>query len=226
MSVRLPIARATLVGAALCATVVTAGCSDSGNGKASGSTPTSTPSGSSGAPTAASGPNGHGHSNSTSANGASNSPRGHARSGGTPKLSVVPAVKTRTLPPVPIHSTAAFGGGVSARVTRVAEQKQTDQGPGVIAGAPAVAFTLRFANNSEKSISVNTVNVTATYGHSSPAVPANMSSNQPLRNDIKPGATATGVYAFVIPRADREKVALAVWYAQGKPTVVFSGSVS
>jgi hypothetical protein len=139
---------------------------------------------------------------------------------------VVPSVKAVTRAPVPIKSPAPFGGGVSARVMKVADQKQTDQGPGVIAGAPSVAFTLKFTNNSGKSISVNTVNVTATYGHDAPAPPANLSSDRPLHSLIKPGATATGVYAFVIPKANRGKVSLAVWYAQGKPTVVFSGSVS
>lgn len=141
-------------------------------------------------------------------------------------MSVVPSVNTRTLPPVPMSSPAAFGGGVSARVTKAVDQKQTDQGPGVIARARAVAFTLRFTNHSGKPISVNTVNVTATYGHGSPAVPANLSSNEPLHNHIRPGGTATGVYAFVIPKANRGRVSLAVWYAQDKPTVVFSGSVS
>jgi hypothetical protein len=127
---------------------------------------------------------------------------------------------------VPITSPAAFGGGVSARVTKVADQTQTDQGRGVITGAPAVAFTVQFSNHSNKPVSVNTVNVTATYGNGTPAVPANVSSNQPLRNDLKPGGTASGVYAFAIPKSDRHKVSLMVWYAQGQPTVVFSGPVA
>lgn len=202
-----------LASAALFVAAVTAGCSHSAKTDAAASPPTQTPTRSSGSPIG-------------SAGSSSSSPPGHVNSSGKPKLSVVPSVQVRTMPPVPISAPAAFGGGVSARVTKVADQKQTDQGPGVIAGAPAVAFTLEFTNHSGKPISVNTVNVTATYGHGAPAVPANLSSNRPLRNDIKSGGTATGVYAFVIPRADRAKVSLAVWYAQGKPTVVFSGAVS
>lgn len=202
-----------LVLGALSAVAVTAGCTHSAKNDAAASTPTPTPARSSGSPIG-------------SARSSSSPPRSHVNSSDKPKMSVVPSVKTRTLPPVPINSPAAFGGGVSARVTKVADQKQTDQGPGVVAGAPAVAFTLEFTNNSGKPISVNTVNVTATYGHGSPAVPANQSSNEPLRNDVKAGGTAKGVYAFVIPKADRARVALAVWYAQGKPTVVFSGAVS
>ena len=140
--------------------------------------------------------------------------------------SVVPSIAISTRPAVPFASTGDFGGGVTVKVTKMADQTSSDSGPGTIKGQPAVAFTLAFTNKSGRTISVNTVNVTATYGSAhTPASPANSSSNTPLSGQVKPGDTATGVYAFAIPKADRDDVSLQLWYAQGQPVVVISGAV-
>lgn len=141
--------------------------------------------------------------------------------------SVVPSAAVTTKPAVPFSSAASFGGGVSVKVTKIADQTSSDTGPGTIKGEPAVAFTLSFRNDSGAAISVNTVNVTATYGSSdTPASSANSSSNAPFAGTVKPGGTATGVYAFAIPKNARGDVTLQLWYAQGKPVVVISGTVS
>jgi hypothetical protein len=134
-------------------------------------------------------------------------------------------VKVTTLAPVPITAPADFGGGVSVKVTKIADQSVTDTGPGSIKGQPAVAFTIQLSNQSKTTVSVNTVNVTAGYGNGSPASPVNESTNPPFKGEVKPGSTALGVYAFAIPTTERDKVSISLWYAQGQPTVVFSGPV-
>lgn len=128
---------------------------------------------------------------------------------------------------MPFSSPGNFGDGVSVTVTKIVDQTSSDTGPGTIQGQPAVAFTLSFRNGSKAPISVNSVNVTATYGSAdTPASPANSSSNVPLSGTVKPAGTASGVYAFAIPKSARAAVTLQLWYAQGKPVVVISGRVS
>jgi hypothetical protein len=135
----------------------------------------------------------------------------------------VPSVHATTLAPVALRATAQFGGGVSAQVAQIADQKVSDTGPGNIVGQPAVAFTIEIRNQSKNNVSLSTVNVTATYGSGTPASPANSASNSAFKGSVKPGGLAKGTYAFAIPTKDRDRVAVSIWYTQGKPTVVFSG---
>lgn len=157
-------------------------------------------------------------------------PKASASGAGTsssPKVSLVPSVAISTKPAVPFSAPGDFGGGVTVKVTKSTDQTSSDTGPGSIKGQAAVAFTLAFTNGSGQVVPVDTVNVTASYGSANtPASPVNASTNSPLSGRIKPGATATGVYAFAIPKDERTDVTLQLWYAQGKPVVVFSGSVS
>lgn len=183
----------------------------------------------SGASSSQTAPSGQPGSTSTPGASASSSSSASGSKTKTPNstsLSVVPSLPEKTLPPVPLTAVANFGGGVSIKVTQIANQTSSDTGPGTIKGQAAVAFTLQLRNESKTTVSVNTVNVTAGYGAGTPASPVNLSSNPPFKGQVKPGGMATGVYAFAIPTTDRSHVSLTLWYAQGKPTVVFSGSAA
>ncbi len=91
-------------------------------------------------------------------------------------------------------------------------------------GQPVVTFTLQLRNSSSTPISTNTVQVQVTYGAGHvPAVPANHATTTPFSGTLKPGDSATGTYAFAIPTNQQNDVTVAVWYAQGKPTVLLTG---
>jgi hypothetical protein len=132
---------------------------------------------------------------------------------------------TKTAAPVPLASPAALPGNVTLQITNTAVGKVTGSGPGVIAGAAQVAFTLQFVNSSSRPFSIDTVQVNATYGSSStPAVPV-AAATKAFHGTLQSGASASAVYAFAIPASGRDDVAVTAWYAQGAPTVLFRGAV-
>jgi hypothetical protein len=142
-----------------------------------------------------------------------------------PPLSTVPTLPGTTEPPTPLKSTATFGGGVSVHVTNIDYGTVTGSGPGVISGQPAVTFTLQITNDSPATIKIDTVQVNVTYGpDSTPAVPSNAQSTQPFSGSLAAGKSATGTYAFSIPVPEQNDVSMTVWYNQGQPTVVLTGS--
>lgn len=215
---RLAAQRVTYGTAALCVAFVAACSSSDGPTVASESTP-------SGASTPVATSAGSSPSMSPPAGGSKRQSSGHASSGSGP-LSVVPthpAAPTKS--PVPIHSMAPFGGGVSARIVHVAHGTSSGNGPGEIAGQPQVTLTVVIKNGSPKSVPVDTVQVTATYANHQPAVPSNDENDRPLAGELKPGRSTTGTYSFVIPTAEQKQVTVAIWYRQDKPTLLFQGSV-
>lgn len=136
----------------------------------------------------------------------------------------IPAVGVRTLPARPLTAQVPFGTGVSVRVTRITHGTVTDTGPGALTGRPTVVFHLELANGSPKTVLVNTVQVTASYGNSdTPAVPAN-GTTEPFAGSLAAGKSTSGSYAFAVPVAGRERVDLTVSYRQGVPTVLLRGS--
>jgi hypothetical protein len=155
---------------------------------------------------------------------------GHATSSHPGTGSVLSTVATQpatTLPATPIKATADFGSGVSAHVTKIADEKVTDTGPGIISGVPAAAFTIQLVNDSKATVSLSNVQVTASYGSDeTPASEANLSKARGFKGSMAPGATATGTYSFAIPTTDRSNVQVSIWYAPGQPTVLFTGAAS
>jgi hypothetical protein len=143
----------------------------------------------------------------------------------TGKPSPVPSAKSATASPVPLSSPAALPGDITLRVTDTKTGKVSGQGPGVINGAAQVAFTLEFKNSSSRPFNMNTVEVNVTYGTADTPAAAVPSASKPFHGTLRPGATASAVYAFAIPTSEQDDVALTAWYKQGQPTVLFQGSV-
>lgn len=127
------------------------------------------------------------------------------------------------LPRVPITATAAFGGGISARVARTAAIVVSAHGPGEVSG-PAVAVTIAITNRSEAAIALDSVNVTAAYGAGAPASPFETKPAAPLRGSLASNATRSGVYVFMIPSTQRSNVTVAVSYSPGHPIAVLQGA--
>jgi hypothetical protein len=141
-------------------------------------------------------------------------------------MSTVAAVPAPTLPAVALRSPASYGTGLKARILSIRQGKVTDTGPGALTGKAAVTFTLSLSNDSRSRVDLDTVQVTATFGAAqTPGAPANTSTTRPVTGTLKPGAATKGTYAFALPHANDRQVRVTVWYAQGKPTVAFSGNV-
>jgi hypothetical protein len=137
--------------------------------------------------------------------------------------STVPTQPATTLPAAPLTASAAFGGGVSAKVSQISNETVTDTGPGIISGVPASAFTIVLTNGSKGAVSLNNVQVTASYGADTPASEANLSKGRGFKGSLAAGATATGTYSFAIPTTARNDVQLTIWYTPGQPTLLFTG---
>ncbi len=142
-----------------------------------------------------------------------------------PTLSAVPAVVTETKAAVAMTAASAFGHRVTARIVGHTAGTTVAHGPGQIAGAPSVSFTISIENGDDKPVPLDGVTVTASYGPS--ALPATLSDDSAtFHGPLRAGATATGTYTFDIPVEERRAVTLTVSYLPSEPTVVFTGSVA
>jgi hypothetical protein len=140
-------------------------------------------------------------------------------------LSTVASVPLVTAPPTALHATATFGDGVTVHLTNITYDVVSGTGPGVIVGQPAVTFALQITNSSSTAISLDNVQVDVTYGtDATPGVPANQGDTKPFSGSLATSKSASGTYEFSIPTDQQKNVSLTVWYAQGKPTVLLTGS--
>lgn len=136
-------------------------------------------------------------------------------------LTPVPSVQAPVLAPLPVGRAARVGRGVSVRLDEIASTRVRAHGVGEVAG-PALAFTLVLRNASDKPVDLGSVNVTASRG-GVPAVPTAEAPTRPLAGFLAPGASRTGVYAFVAPRTGARSLRLEVTHASGQPVAVFTG---
>lgn len=185
---------------------------------------------------------GHPSSSSTPTVGAASQPSaaspaistGSARSASTgrtsPKAgshpSTVASQAVTTLPAVPIRRPANFGTGLSVQMTSVAHGVSNAAGRGALSGRATVSLTLVLRNSSQRSIPVDTVQVTATYGATkTPAVPSYGAGTKNFTGSLSGGQSATAVYRFLIPSDAQYHVDVTVWYRPGAPAVLLRGSV-
>lgn len=130
-----------------------------------------------------------------------------------------------TRPPVPIAAAATVGPGVTATVITIEPVTATAALPGEIAG-PAVRLTLAFQNSGSSPIDLGNVTVDLQDASASSATPLSGNGSAPFSGTAAPGASATGVYVFSLPAADRVGVSLYVTSNADLPVVVFTGDVS
>lgn len=113
---------------------------------------------------------------------------------------------------------------LTATVVKMAAVTGVADGPGEI-GGPSVRFTIRITNTTGKTFSLSSTVVNAYYGSAStPAVQLRKPGAKDFPTSVKDGASATGVYVFNIPKADRGKVEITVDTSVQNPVVAFKGS--
>ena len=128
-------------------------------------------------------------------------------------------------PPIALTETADFGSDVTLRISKVEEVRGTARGPGEIAG-PALRLTLELKNTSKDPLSLEplVVALEASRDHT-PAPSLTGPDSKPFAGTLAPGRSATGVYVFTVPKADRDVVEVTVSATNDEPVVVFTGAV-
>ena len=113
---------------------------------------------------------------------------------------------------------------MTAKISKVAAITATARGPGEISG-PAVALTLAITNGSAASISLANSVVNLYYGATQvPGIPMSGPPSSPFAGALGAGKTASSVYVFTIPVADRANVLITISYSPSAPVVQFTGS--
>ena len=221
--------KALLTAAAGITAVLLAGCSGGGHTSADRS-------GASTAPTSRSSAG----ATSASATGATANPVGpvataggaHASAGSSHdpsakggKREEVPSRTMTTAAPVGLHSTATFGGRVTARITAIKAIRATGHGPGEISG-PALEVTFALTNASAASVPLDSVTATLTDSSGTPAVSMIGSPAKPFKGTAPAGKSVRAVYVFSVAADRRSSVTVSLNYSAGKPVVLFVGNAS
>ncbi|TNC20148.1 hypothetical protein FHE66_01505 [Georgenia sp. 311] len=135
----------------------------------------------------------------------------------------VPVEAVPVLPAVGLDATGDFGTGLTVRLTAIEAVDGVARAPGEVAG-PALAVTLRAANDSTGSIPLDDVVVLLSYGQDrTPATDLGQGST-PLSGSLSAGASATGTYVFAVPEDVRDDLRVEI-AADAAPTVAFAGSL-
>lgn len=112
---------------------------------------------------------------------------------------------------------------VTVSLTSITSTRLTAETPGEVTG-PAVIVEVQVTNDSEapQTISSATVSLAAEDGEM--GIPTSADPNDPLHGEVAPGATAEGVYVFMLDPADGRSVTVSVNYSAGDPVAVFTGA--
>ena len=120
----------------------------------------------------------------------------------------------------------SYTDGLKVEVVKTEQGRITDTGVGALTGQPVTTFTLKFVNGSNKSIDLNEVVVTATYGatylHAPPIYTNGLND---FAGAIAPGETKQTAYAFSIPLPHLSKTTLWVDFDGLHTAAIFSGRV-
>lgn len=147
-----------------------------------------------------------------------------APSGGSVQQ-VVPAATPGAVTKVELNKSAALPGKVSITVAKVDAITTKATTPGEIAG-PALAVHVSIHNGSSAKISVDSAIVTLSNSANVLGQPTTSDPHHPLSGDLAPGASAEGVYVFLIPLNARTGLTLSVEYAPGQAIAQFVGDIS
>lgn len=127
--------------------------------------------------------------------------------------------KEVTKPEKPVE----FKQGVTAKIATTKAVEIKDVMPGEIAG-PAVAITVEYSNGSQKPITLDSAIVSVNYAGQE-ASPINSAPAKAPPPSLAPGAKASGVYVFGIPKNQRKNVTIRVSYNPNAPQIVFKQAV-
>lgn len=150
----------------------------------------------------------------------------------SPTGSWMPATRTAAkgptaAAPVPTTSTAltrplTLDKSVTVRLAGVRATTVTARTPGETSG-PAVRVTVSVQNRSASPLDVGSAAVSLKADREALGVGTTAGGPSPLHGAIRPGATATGTYVFMLAPAKDRNVTVNVSYAAGRPAAVFTG---
>lgn len=198
--------------AAVLLTVVLAGCSGSGSGSGS---PSATETGSAPSmPTSA-------QPKPATTSRPPTAPVTPSQSGNVDQT--VPSKTVSSRPPVSLDKSAQPTTDVVVSLPSIKAIEAKGQGPGEVSG-PAVAVTVKVANNKESALDLSQTVVNLTAANGDPGSMMTGSPAAPLPATLKPGKSATGVYVFAVPKTQRDPVKIEVSIDADTPVAVFRGN--
>jgi hypothetical protein len=154
-------------------------------------------------------------------------PTGPATPGATPPPGAEPPVVEPTalpeLPPVAFTEPVAPVTGLVFTLSALEAVEGVARGPGEVAG-PALRFALTIRNDTAATVSLESTVVNLYFGaDQNPATDLQEPGGVPLPSEVASGTSATAVFIFAVPAAERDKVKIAVDYSVEVPIVVFEG---
>lgn len=146
-------------------------------------------------------------------------------------------------PPVPLHSLANVGSGVTATISSIKAIHVQAVGPGEVAG-PGVNIVVEVRNDSSRAIDLRHAVVTISDAEGTPGVPmvfapqpgnqgdddvppvSSDSFSRPMTGSLAPRHTVNGTYVFTLPAGRRNPVTVNFSYAGNAPVVTFKGDTA
>lgn len=147
-----------------------------------------------------------------------------APSGGT-IYQVVPSATAGPVTKVDMKDTAKLPGNVSISITKAEAIQTKATTPGEIAG-PALAMFVSIHNGSEQKVNVDSAILALTNSNNQLGQPTTSDPYQPFSGELAPGASAEGIYVFLLPTNARDGLTLSVEYAAGQASAQFVGDIS
>lgn len=127
--------------------------------------------------------------------------------------------------PIGIEDTGTIDEGAKLTVEKIASVTSVGKGPGEVEG-PAIQVTLRVKAGTSP-VNLGDVAVNAYYGADrTPAVPMSGPGGDPLSGTVAARSTQDGVYVFNVPKGQRDKIEIEVFYEAAESPVVFQGSAT
>lgn len=126
---------------------------------------------------------------------------------------------------VSLDGVAELPGGIEVEASKLNAINSVAQTPGDLSG-PAIAATITIRNNSKVSLHIDNVMVTLVDSDGQSGIPSASDPYEPFSGTIAPGASAEGLYVFVVPEGARGHVQLSVAYSAGVPVALLIGDAS
>jgi hypothetical protein len=139
-----------------------------------------------------------------------------------------PNTPSVSAPVAKFNAPVTYPDGVTLVITKAEKGVETGHGPGVMAGRQYVRFTVKLTNGSAKAVNLDQVVVTTTYGPTKQlAAPVYTQSagTYDFTGTVKPGASATALYAFAVPTKQLNSVAMVVDFDGLHTSATYSGAV-
>lgn len=124
-----------------------------------------------------------------------------------------------------VGETVAFDTGISVVIDSVKATTVEAKTPGEVSG-PAVIVTVTAKNDSSEVQSLDSAVVMLSADDGEPGIGTTAGDPEPLSGSLKPGASASGRYVFMLGSASDRAVSVSVNYAAGEPVAIFTGKAS